>query len=107
MRVHPPVAEAATAEIIFPATFIGFQGHFADQPVLPGVCLVLAALVLAESIEDAALSIREIVAAKFFSPVAPNAPVRIDCSIEDRIVRAKLTGDTGRIADVRIKVDHA
>ncbi len=35
-----------TAEIEFPGTFIGFQGHFPDRPVLPGVCKVLCVLEL-------------------------------------------------------------
>ncbi len=107
IRVHPPVAKGASAEITFPVDFIGFRGHFDDQPVLPGVCLVLTVLILAENMEGTALNMQEIVSAKFFSPVPPDFPVRVNCSIADRIVRAKLAGDTGRIAEVKIKVDHA
>ncbi len=105
--VRPSAAGAATADIMFPETFVGFRGHFAGRPVLPGVCLVLAVLVLAESTEGKPLSLCEIVSAKFFSPVVPDSPVQIDCRLEDGIVRAKVTGKAGRVADVRLKVTRA
>lgn len=35
-----------TATFSFPADFIGFQGHFPDNPVLPGICMIQAFLVM-------------------------------------------------------------
>lgn len=107
MRVHVSESGDAVAETAFPEDFPGFKGHFDGRPVLPGVCLVLAALVVAEALEGSTLTLREIISAKFFSPLAPNAPVRIVCSLLDGVVRAKMTGGAGRVAEIRFKVDHA
>lgn len=107
MCAHASAPGEATAKIVFPGTFTGFQGHFTGRPVLPGVCLVLTVMVLAEAIEGKPLSLCEIASAKFFSPVVPDFPVQIECRLSDGIVRAKVTGNAGRVAEVRLKVGIA
>lgn len=33
-----------TAQFTFPKTFTGFKGHFPEQPILPGICQIQAAM---------------------------------------------------------------
>ena len=41
------VLESDTAEVYFsfPKDFIGFKGHFPNNPILPGICIIKAFLV--------------------------------------------------------------
>ena len=107
--VNPSSLEenSSSAEFCFPASFSGFQGHFPEQPVLPGVCLVQAALVLAESLCNAKPVLQEVVSAKFFAVVRPDAPVQIICTLENGTLKAAVSGEAGRIAEIKLKVSCA
>jgi 3-hydroxymyristoyl/3-hydroxydecanoyl-(acyl carrier protein) dehydratase len=54
-----------TARFSFPADFIGFQGHFPTMPVLPGICMIQAFLVMYTSHIEQNVCLRNILAAKF------------------------------------------
>ena len=41
--------DEVTARFLFPAAFIGFQGHFPERPVLPAVCKIQAAIAVLEA----------------------------------------------------------
>ncbi len=58
-----------TARFVFPAEFLGFQGHFPARPVLPAVCEIQAALAMLEAWETRRVDLREIILAKFSAPV--------------------------------------
>lgn len=68
-----------SAFFTFQESFIGFQGHFPGHPVLPGVCLVQAALILSEALRRQKMRLTEIVNAKFFAPVLPGQSIEISC----------------------------
>lgn len=63
----------------FPADFVGFQGHFPGQPVLPGICLVLATLALAEASGGSPLRLLEVLSAKFTAPAGAGEDLRAEC----------------------------
>jgi 3-hydroxyacyl-[acyl-carrier-protein] dehydratase len=67
------------ARFLFPPAFTGFQGHFPEAPVLPGVCAVQAVLVMLEAIRQQPVRLRRIAKAKFFAPVAPDEELLFVC----------------------------
>ncbi len=99
--------DSFSAEFCFPASFSGFDGHFPDQPVLPGVCLVEAVLVAAEQTLDQRLELTEIVLAKFFSVSQPNETLTAVCRVDEEMIRAKISRGDDRIAEVRLRIDYA
>ena len=95
---------SCSARLRFPPDFIGFQGHFPGNPILPGVCLIEAVLGVLESAYGKSLRLRKIVSAKFREPVRPDQAIVIDCasSAEARGLRvnARVSCDGGRIAEL-------
>ena len=99
--------DSFSVEFCFPASFSGFDGHFPDQPVLPGVCLVEAVLVAAEQTLDQKLELTEIVLAKFFSVSQPDETLTAVCRVNEEMIRAKISRGDDRIAEVRLRIDYA
>ncbi len=62
--------EKLTAKFSFPSSFAGFKGHFPDNPILPGICMVQAILVMLKSHERKTICMKQIVQAKFFTTVS-------------------------------------
>ncbi|MEW5804644.1 MAG: hypothetical protein AB1847_21335 [bacterium] len=62
--------EGGKAGFLFPPEFIGFKGHFPDRPILPGVCKIQAILLILKAWKKKKVTLKEIVMAKFFSPVS-------------------------------------
>lgn len=94
---------AMSARFVFPADFTGFLGHFPDKPVLPGVCIIQSVLVLIEAILHKTPSLREIVAAKFFTAVGPGHDLKVECSAaktdgDSTIFKAHISGHEGKVA---------
>ncbi|MDT8391703.1 MAG: hypothetical protein RRC34_14480 [Lentisphaeria bacterium] len=54
-----------SASFSFPAEFIGFQGHFPDAPVLPGICMIQAFLVMHAAHRGRDFRLNTVLAAKF------------------------------------------
>ena len=98
---------ALLADFCFPSTFSGFDGHFPEQPVLPGVCLVQAILVAAEKALDRRLELTEIVLAKFFSVSQPDEILTAVCRVDEEMVRAKISCGEERIAEIRLRINYA
>jgi len=63
---------------VFGPHFIGFQGHFPGRPVLPGVCMIQAALMLLKAVDNKPLRLRRVVSAKFFTPVTAGDELRFE-----------------------------
>ncbi len=63
------------ADLLFGPDFVGFNGHFPGHPVVPGVVLVYAGLLLAEAGLGRELAFRSLKRARFMKPVRPSAPV--------------------------------
>lgn len=58
-----------TMEFIFPPTFVGFDGHFPDRPILPGIVQVQAGVLTAE---EGDMMLQKVVKAKFSRVVSPD-----------------------------------
>lgn len=72
-----PLAGGWTCEYGPDETFIGFQGHFQNHPVLPAVVQILMARLLLEAGLQRTVALAEVVQAKFALPVPPGVPVRV------------------------------
>lgn len=99
--------DGATAEFVFPETFMGFQGHFPGNPIVPGVCLVQCALVMAGEIGGRVLQVRLIKSAKFLATISPEQPVQTECSLVDDLVTASFVSGETRIASLKMRVIDA
>jgi len=98
-----------TARFLFPEDFIGFQGHFPQNPVLPAVCEIQLALAMLEAWKEKRVILREIVFAKFSSPVTCNEEVVCSCSVgmEDggeALVAASVARDGRTVAGFKLRV---
>lgn len=96
---------------VFPSGFIGFQGHFPQKKVLPGVCQIQCALTLLEKGSGKAVVLKEVVLAKYFSPVFPDEEVT--CVISDRgdtrgeiIVKAVISRANDKISEMKLRVSY-
>jgi len=61
----------------FAPGFIGFSGHFPDNPILPAVVQVCAVVSLAEEEGGKDLRLSAMRSAKFLSPIRPDEEVSI------------------------------
>jgi 3-hydroxymyristoyl/3-hydroxydecanoyl-(acyl carrier protein) dehydratase len=69
-----------TAKFIFDKDFLGFKGHFDNNPILPGVCKILASIDLVKKWKKKEnLELKEIKSAKFFMPVTCNEELTFNC----------------------------
>jgi 3-hydroxyacyl-[acyl-carrier-protein] dehydratase len=98
-----------TARFVFPAEFLGFQGHFPGRPVLPAVCEIQGAIAMLEAWKKTEVVLREIMLAKFSAPVTCDEEVAYACSMEmeDRdgaVVKATLAKDGKRVARFKLRV---
>jgi 3-hydroxymyristoyl/3-hydroxydecanoyl-(acyl carrier protein) dehydratase len=100
-----------TSHFAFPDGFIGFQGHFPQKKVLPGVCQIQCALTLLEKGSGKAVVLKEVVLAKYFSPVFPDDEVI--CVINDMgdgrgelIVKAAISRASDKISEMKLRVSY-
>jgi 3-hydroxyacyl-[acyl-carrier-protein] dehydratase len=71
--------DAPEADFLFPSGFTGFAGHFPGQPVLPGVCLIEAAVAMLETWHARSLAVRQVSNAKFTRMILPEQAVKLVC----------------------------
>jgi 3-hydroxyacyl-[acyl-carrier-protein] dehydratase len=86
-RVSGPIPQAEGTiafEFRFGANDPTFAGHFPERPVLPGVFQLEIARVVAESVLNCSLAIREISKAKFLRPILPEEIVRVDLKLSEQ-----------------------
>ena len=98
-----------TARFVFPEDFIGFQGHFPDRPVLPGVCEIQAVVVILEAWHKKKVRLKQIVLAKFFLPVSCGEELVFDCqeqmeNSKEAIIKALITSKGKKIAKLQLRV---
>ncbi len=98
-----------TARFSFSQEFIGFKGHFPGKPVLPGVCTIQAILCMLEEASQKIPQLKEIISAKFFTPVTCNE--EIVCTVrqesegsEETRVSALITNKDKKIAEIKLRV---
>jgi 3-hydroxyacyl-[acyl-carrier-protein] dehydratase len=93
----------------FPDDFVGFQGHFEGNKILPGVCQVQCVMNMFEKWKERRAMLKEIIMAKFLSPVLPSETLMcicrlIDNSGDDFIVKASFSKDGKKVADVKLRL---
>ena len=98
-----------TSRFIFSQEFIGFQGHFPTKKILPGVCQIQCALSTLEKGRGKSVALKEVVLAKYFSPLFPDDEVT--CMVSDggatsgeHTVKALITKNTVKIAELKLRV---
>ncbi len=101
--------DEVTARFLFPPSFIGFQGHFPGRPILPAVCKVQAALAMLEASCEREVRLREIVSAKFFSPVTCGEEVLVRCAVAKQeegwaVVKATVARSGESVAKLKLRV---
>jgi 3-hydroxymyristoyl/3-hydroxydecanoyl-(acyl carrier protein) dehydratase len=98
------------AELALPPDFAGFRGHFAGNPVVPGVCIIAAVLIGAETALGCPLKIARLVSSKFYSPVLPDLRVAMEAAIAPQAtgyqVKAKLSADGRKVAAISLLVER-
>ena len=91
-------ADSGTQSFRFNESFIGFEGHFPDYPILPAVLQTLLAQLLAEQIVGEPLQLLGLERAKFTRQLQPGEriDVSLNCQEKDGQLRcpAKLTVGT-------------
>ena len=78
-------------EMEFDPAFRGFEGHFENNPIVPGVCLIELARVHAETVLRKPLHTEEISQCRFRSPIL--AGMKAECKLK-----------IGELDDTHIKV---
>ena len=106
-----PNGDGFEAHFVFPDTFMGFQGHFPDNPILPGICTVQAVLVSAEAWKKTTVKLEEIVTAKFFLPVSPDDDLLLSCQQGTRknggsLLKAIVSCNDREVAKVTLQVAY-
>ena len=81
---EPGDGRVIRACFVFPKDFTGFQGHFPERPVVPGVCLVQSVLVMLEKWHGSPVRLKEISNAKFYAPSTSGDVLEITCSVKDK-----------------------
>ncbi len=107
--VGPGEGGERIARFVFPPGFLGFQGHFPGNPVLPGVCMIQAVLAALTDGASARVSLSRIVSAKWFAPVKPgeelNFVTRETPAGEGKaVVKARVTCGGKRVAELALDV---
>jgi 3-hydroxymyristoyl/3-hydroxydecanoyl-(acyl carrier protein) dehydratase len=98
-----------TSSFLFPAEFIGFQGHFPAHKVLPGACQIQCIISTIEKALGKYVVLEEIVLAKFLAPVFPGDSMICtvsgvtDSEIEF-ICKARIIKGTDKVTDLKLRV---
>ncbi|MAF94763.1 MAG: hypothetical protein CMM60_03280 [Rhodospirillaceae bacterium] len=68
-------------KIKFDKSFVGFSGHFPDNPVLPGVIMIKVMTVMYELFKEKKYRLAQIKQAKFIEPILNDAIVNFFITI--------------------------
>jgi len=89
------------SEFCFLPDFIGFQGHFENKPIVPGICLLETIKIVLQKHLKCTVVISEIKVAKFFSPIGPSETISVKIKSEKAIIFSE--NDTEIIVKTEIK----
>jgi len=92
------------ATFFFPEAFVGFDGHFPDNPMLPGIAQIIAATLTVHP--EGPSRMRQIKRAKFVSIIRPRETMTVEaryCEVEDgTLVTAACSTDNGVCAQLKL-----
>ena len=98
------------ARFCFGKEFTGFKGHFPNNPILPGVCKIQAALLVLEERKHKNVRLIEVILAKFFAPVTFNQELVFN--LEEHLknnseltVTVKVSCENKKIAEMQLRVN--
>ena len=98
-----------SSSFMFPEEFIGFQGHFPTQKVLPGACQIQCAISTIEKALEKRVALKEILLAKFVAPVLPGD--HVICTVSEApdtgrefIYKARITKNAKKITDLTLRI---
>lgn len=101
-----------TAHFLFPEEYLGFQGHFPAQKVLPGVCQLHCVLAVIEAGEGVTATLREVMLAKYAAPVFPGE--ELACTVQRvteadgaTVFKALLATHGKRVTEMKLRVTLA
>jgi 3-hydroxymyristoyl/3-hydroxydecanoyl-(acyl carrier protein) dehydratase len=97
---------------VFPPEYPGFAGHFPGNPVLPGVCMIQAALVMQEASINSPVTLEKVVSAKWFAPVKPGSELSFVSSEstkkqderEGTAIKTRITCNGEKVAELVLQV---
>lgn len=97
------------ASFVFPEDFTGFQGHFPNSKILPGVCQIQCVINMLERWKKRRVVLKEVVLVKFLSPVSPSEELMCACDVIDAnegdvILKASFNRESRKIADIKLRV---
>jgi len=91
----------------FPLGFVGFKGHFPGRPVLPGVCMIQAAVVALTEARRVPLRLKRLVSAKWLAPVLAGETLDFTIVAGAGSCKVKVTRGTDKVAEFSIEVGAA
>lgn len=97
------------SRFVFPEDFIGFQGHFPDNKILPAISQVQCVMNTIEKYKGRRAVLHEIIMAKFLSPVLPSEELvctgkSVEEDNEGMVLKAFLSKDGKRTAEIKLRV---
>ena len=92
----------------FDPAFRGFEGHFEGNPIVPGVCLIEATRVVAETVLERQLSTQRVAQCRFRRPVRAGERAEVKIKIgeaepEAWLVQADIRVEEAVCAQLRLK----
>ena len=101
-----------SARFRFPESFIGFQGHFPEKKILPGVCQLQCAMSLVEERMKRQVVLREAVMVKFFHPIEPDQEIACTCTgmqegtDSEFTLKAVMSRDGQKVSEMKLRVSY-
>ena len=111
LDVAEPTSEGRIrARFVLSEEFVGLQGHFPGNPVLPGIALVRLVLALLERVRQEPVELLEIVRVKYLKVVVPGAVLELELElqqVDSGRVKARITEAGTRVAEMQLRVRRA
>lgn len=91
----------------FTPGFSGFQGHFPEFPVLPGVVQIMAAVLTAGRGSAGTMRLAGLKRCKFTRPVRPMEKMRVRVLVDKGVAKAFLTAEEEPCAAFSLYLEEA
>lgn len=100
------------ARFVFPPDYLGFAGHFPGNPVLPGVCMVQAAVVMQAGWHHVPVALGDVVSAKWFAPVKPDTELTFEAEAPHAgsaerpgmVIKTRISCQGAKVAELVLRV---